>query len=76
MSDNLERAKRALAQIEHYGEAGACEDDDMVHQWIGDLLCDLHHLADLRGLDWTDLCVSGEYHYAAEVAEEAEEVEA
>jgi hypothetical protein len=36
----------------------------------------MHHLADLRGFDWTALCVRGEYHYAAEVAEEAEEVEA
>ncbi len=35
---------------------------------LTDLLCNLHHLADVRGLDWGRLLTSANNHYQEEVA--------
>lgn len=36
---------------------------------MSDLLCDLRHLADVRGLDWNVLLARGVSHYMAEIDE-------
>jgi hypothetical protein len=62
--DNTQRAAKALDAASDY-----LEED--VEQAISDLLCDLHHLADVNDLDWEVLIDRGDMHYVAEVEEEA-----
>lgn len=57
-------ARRALrAYVIRYGDGRK----DEVEQDIGDLLCDLRHLADAEGIPWTALTAHAEFHYTAEI---------
>lgn len=80
--DNEDRADRALRALEAYlgSETERIQlindpnDEDLQHEVtaevIGDLLCDLHHLADRSGVDMEIMFENGRGAYDEEVAEE------
>jgi hypothetical protein len=37
---------------------------------MGDLLCDLRHLADREGIDWATVLAHADFHYGYEVEED------
>lgn len=63
--DNLERAGRAAKALVLYGHASGPGSEPTV-ELFGDLLTDLHHLADALGLDWAERVNRAERHYRAE----------
>jgi hypothetical protein len=60
---NKDRALRAKATVADYDENDICTN-------MYDLICDLHHLADLESQDWNYIMEMAMMHYEAEVAEE------
>lgn len=77
MPTNEERASFAGVALDAYylRTRHAVGPDDNVDDWeevAGDLLCDLHHLADLRGVDWEAVERRGRGHYEAEIVEDVE----
>lgn len=79
---NNDRAKSAFDRVHGYGDSTVFstlepadfnnDDRDALHQQMGDLLCDLHHLADLALLQWDELLDRGDYHYQAEIQDAKE----
>lgn len=80
MRTNIDRAYAAFDKIEGYGESWEYdtnhklsslseEDQSMLEQQMSDLLCDMHHLADLADVDWEGLLARGDRHYQAEIVE-------
>jgi hypothetical protein len=65
---NHERAASAFKALHTYVQDVGDSRDAATH--ISDLICDLSHLANLRGLDPIDLIKRGLAHHAAEVQEE------
>jgi hypothetical protein len=70
---NGDRATYANAAVDAYylrtrHELGpVIGDTDDWAETISDLLCDLHHLADLRGVEWRAAWDRGTFHYLAEI---------
>lgn len=60
-------ALQAFAFVAGQSEDLAKHDPDTV---LGDLLADLHHWADRRGVDWETAVSRGEGHYDAELVEQ------
>ncbi len=65
-------AAMAFAHLTGQAHGGVLDNADMA-EVLGDLLCNLHHLADVEELDWERLVERGEMHHSAEVDEEAVE---
>ena len=80
---NYDRAMSAFGRVEGYGERWAyasspgpsmdLEDQAILAQQLSDLLCDMHHLADLADIEWDDMIRRGDMHYYDEIAEEADD---
>ncbi len=83
LEDQLRR-ERTLAALKAYYAMGLSTDVDSRERYnepldhdeiftlLGDLLCDLHHLADLETIDWDETVRSAECVYLAEKAEDQE----
>lgn len=56
MDENEVRANKALSMMKEAGYEGI----------ICDAVCDLHHLADLRGQDWRQILEEADLHHQAE----------
>ncbi|TJW14415.1 MAG: hypothetical protein E5W82_10590 [Mesorhizobium sp.] len=71
--DNQTRAQWADSALSAFatecGMRDAGEDDETI---MGDLLADLRHLADARGIDFDKLMRRANMNYEAEIQEEAE----
>lgn len=76
------RAKDAMEALESFARKGgefyledsATEmDADLTEQNMGDLLCNLAHLCDIKGIAFADVLRSAKGHYEAEVAGEGHE---
>ncbi|WP_226584351.1 hypothetical protein [Acuticoccus sediminis] len=65
---NLTRACWAEVAIRAFREQTGTDFEDA----LGDLLCDLMHWADARQFDFALALALAEFHYGAEIAEEAE----
>ena len=69
--DNAERAERAriavIAYLTHRGDLNPSH--ALEHDWtyLADLLCDLRHLADEKGLDFEELNARAHENHADEV---------
>lgn len=50
-----------------YGSITGLVVADDAETTLTDLLCDLHHWADVHGIDWAEATAHGERHYNAEV---------
>jgi hypothetical protein len=63
-SDNYRRALRAMDSVRAFwGEQG----DEEIGTIMGDLLCDLHHLSRMCGIEFDELLRKGEMHYRDEL---------
>ena len=69
----LKRHHRRKFPIHSYSFSCPPLDHDEIFTLLGDLLCDLHHLADLETIDWDETVRSAECVYLAEKAEDQEE---
>lgn len=71
-NDRAERARGAvrLYARELYSRCDPWENEGDEEENIGDLLTDLHHLADSCGLDWERVLRMAERNYEAEAEEE------
>ena len=71
--DDQLRRERTLAALKAYVDTRESYNEPLDHDEIthllGDLLCDLHHLADLEAIDWDETTRSAECVYLAEKAE-------
>lgn len=75
---NKDRASWALAAVETFRAETGMDSEDL-DTVVGDLLADLAHLCDERGLDFGHLIWRADMHYTAETSSEdsenAEEVD-
>jgi hypothetical protein len=62
---NEDRASWAEVAVEAFKKETRMEGEDL-ETCMGDLLCDLRHLADAEGLSWDGLLHKGDMHYRAE----------
>jgi len=69
---NRKRGKWALAAVRAFMDETGLSDADGLHTAIGDLLADLHHLCDAKGLHFYDLTLHALGHYRAEQTEEGD----
>ena len=78
--DNEDRAGFALRALQEYAvvtrhnpaeQTVDPTDEEHLQEVLGDLLCDLMHLADSAELEVDDLLESARYHHDCEVDEEA-----
>lgn len=67
---NKDRAMSALERVVNYGEVAPLN-EDMLCQWVSDLVCDIRHLCDVYGLEWEYLLERADRHYVEEVADES-----
>lgn len=68
-ADNLndDRARWARIAADVFArETGLTTDGDGYETIIGDLICDLHHLADREGIVWKAVIDRQDFHYEAE----------
>jgi hypothetical protein len=73
-NDNERRCDRAIKAIAAYDDVEPArgvrppraKDAENAAEAIAELLCDLRHLADEHGLDWTELGERAERYYAEE----------
>ena len=76
---NADRADSAHIALRAYSadtrhDGSEIRDQEEMAEVLGDLLCDLHHLADSRGLKWGELTERGEMHHTHEVDSEYEDM--
>lgn len=64
--ERAESAFRIVHRMNHWGQNDPETD-------LGDFISNLRHLCDEQGWDWSLILEKANYHYTAEVAEEAEE---
>jgi hypothetical protein len=72
---NAERAEWASLAIETFADATGLNTDVEMAEAIGDLIADMHHLADSLGLDFAAILATASMHYSEEKAEEEAEEE-
>jgi hypothetical protein len=62
---NLTRASFALLGLTAYSKRTRTYRNESLHTAMSDMLNDLHHLADLAGIDWE--AVTSQHHYDDEI---------
>ena len=69
LTANLDRAKWAAAALQAFADEVASGDTADVATLLGDLLCDLGHFADSKGLDYQAIVAKSLGTWKAEVAD-------
>ena len=66
MPNNEERAEWAQASLDVYTKLTGLTKEDGLQTAIVDLIGDLRHLADSKGIDWDEVKARANDHYSAE----------
>jgi hypothetical protein len=69
ISNNKDRAEVAFRTVQKFSQLSECDYDDMETK-ISDLLCNLRHLADEKGVDFMECFSRGSDNYVSELQQE------
>lgn len=67
ISTNEDRAESAFRAVEKFSDITGLEGEEMQTK-IADLLCNLQHLADEQGIDFSECLEQASRHYESETA--------